>query len=142
MDDMPDVVWIDRNVISHKWIDLASAKTYLRCPADIDPDDAEVVSKSAVEKMRLGVLEKGNRITELEAERDATRKQTAELVAAIEESHAARNRYEAWQHTMSPSEMMLHPVHELQGKVKALAAKLKEQQDDTILDNKEDNNNG
>ena len=76
---MPDVIYARP---AGKWVRLVVAPDdddtpYLRCPDNIDPDDAVVVKRVAVEKMRVGILEKGTTIATLTAERD-------ELVEAID----------------------------------------------------------
>ena len=68
---MPDVIYARPAV---KWIRLVVSPDdddtpYLRC--DIDPDDAVVVKRAAVEKMRVGILEKGTTIAALQAKHDA-----------------------------------------------------------------------
>ena len=72
---MPDVIYARP---AGKWVRLVVAPDdddtpYLRCPDNIDPDDAVVVKRVAVEKMRVGILEKGTTIATLTAERDAER---------------------------------------------------------------------
>ena len=61
---------------------------YLRCPDNIDPADAVVVKRVAVEKMRVGILEKGTTIATLTAERDALRGDVQAAIDTIKQNQA------------------------------------------------------